>query len=127
MPMSHIQCLWRSLQKHPPHLLTLHNSLLNSCSAFPALLLQYLSSEYEEWWVGSLTTRRQQHGYIFIYKALLGKIPRFLCTLLCPSYQPRSSKWLLSNKPCVLTDLGILHFHANSQRHLKLGSFVGMW
>jgi len=56
-----------------------------------------------------LNIRRQQHGYIFIYKAILGKLPLYLCNLLsvCPgTYQLRYSKWLLFNVPRVRIELG---------------------
>ncbi len=70
-------------------------------------------------WVGwtSLTTCRQQHWYIFIYKAIVGKLPVHLCTLLCVSsagYQLCSSKWLLFYVPWVLTDLGITAISYNA-------------
>ncbi len=57
----------------------------------------------------SLAICRKQHWYIFIYKAMLGKLPAYLCTLLClcsGNYQLRSSKCLLFNIPRVCTELG---------------------
>jgi len=50
----------------------------------------------------SLTTHRQQHWYVFIYKALFVKLLADLCTLLCVSsgsHQLRSSRWLLLMYP----------------------------
>ncbi len=84
----------------------------------------------------SLDISRKQHWYIFIYKAMLGKLPTYLCTLLClcsGNYQLRSSKCLLSNIPRVCTELGKTAFSYyapwawnNLQKDLKLNTFVSI-
>uniref|UniRef100_A0A0E9SRK3 Uncharacterized protein n=1 Tax=Anguilla anguilla TaxID=7936 RepID=A0A0E9SRK3_ANGAN len=46
----------------------------------------------------SLSLRRLQHWYIFIYKAILGKLPLYLCNLLSLTtscYNFCSTRWLL--------------------------------
>lgn len=84
----------------------------------------------------SLKIRRQQHWYIFIYKAILGKFPLYLCNLLsvCSgTYQLRSSKWLLFNVPRVTTKLGKTAFSYlapwgwnNLQKELKLETLMSL-
>ena len=84
----------------------------------------------------SLKIRRQQHWYIFIYKAILGKFPLYLCNLLsvCSgTYQLRSSKWLLFNVPRVITELGKTAFSYlapwgwnNLQKELKLETLMSL-
>lgn len=100
------------------HFITNAKSLTHHC------ILYYLVG-----WM-SLTIHRQQHWYIFIYKAILGKPPAYLCTLLCVScgsHQLRSSRWLHLNVPRILTDLGktAFSYHApwtwsNLQKDLRL-------
>ena len=72
-------------------------------------------------------------GTIFIYRAILGKLPANLCTFLClcsGSYQPRSSKWLLFNVPRFWQTKGKTAFSYsapwawnNLQNDLKLQHF----
>ncbi len=84
----------------------------------------------------SLAIHRKQHWYISIYKAMLGKLTAYLCTLLClcsGNYQLRSSKCLLFNIPRVCTELGKTAFSYyapwawnNLQKDLKLDKFVSI-
>ena len=84
----------------------------------------------------SLAIRRQQHWLIFIYKAILGKLPSYLCSFLYSSstgYQLRSSNLLLFSVPRVFTDLGKTAFSFNApwswnnlQKELKLDSIISL-
>ena len=56
----------------------------------------------------SLTERRNYHWYLFIYKALIGKQPPYISSMLHvrPSHiQTRSSDWLVLNVPFAKTEL----------------------
>lgn len=78
----------------------------------------------------SLSLRRQQHWYIFIYKAILGKLPPYLCRLFVYNtctYNLRSTQWLLYKVPRACSELGktAFSYHApwswnNIQNLLKL-------
>ncbi len=57
----------------------------------------------------SLTVRRDQHWFLFIYKALIRKLPPYLNSLLVRNtwaYHTRSQDCLMLEVPCVSTDLG---------------------
>lgn len=58
----------------------------------------------------SLAIRRQGHWYTFIYKAMLGLLPPYICTLVTRtnsgSYSLRSNDQLLLSVPLVRTELG---------------------
>lgn len=58
----------------------------------------------------SLVTRRQGHWYTFIFKAMLGLLPPYICTLITQrsvdSYSLRSNDQLLLSVPFARTELG---------------------
>jgi len=54
----------------------------------------------------SLTVRRLSHWYMFIYKAMLGKLPPYICSLISQSYCLRSQDVFLLHVPCARTILG---------------------
>ena len=46
----------------------------------------------------SLSMRRMQHWFLLMYKAILGKLPLYICVRfapVCDSYNLRSSAWIL--------------------------------
>ena len=83
----------------------------------------------------SLTVRRLSHWYIFIYKAMLDKLPSYICSLISlqieSSYCLRSHAVVLLNVPSARTVLGKKAFRCaapltwNSlQKCLKLSTLV---
>ena len=62
----------------------------------------------------SLTVRRLSHWYIFIYKAMLGKLPSYICSLISrrivSGYCLRSHAVVLLNVPTARTVLGKIAF-----------------
>ena len=62
----------------------------------------------------SLTVRRLSHWYIFIYKAMLGKLPSYICSLISRRivsvYCLRSNAVVLLNVPTARTVLGEIAF-----------------
>lgn len=83
----------------------------------------------------SLTTRRLTHWYTFIYKAILGLLPPYICSLITvrniESYGLRSKGHLLLSVPCFRTELGKRAFvfsaptsWNNLQKDLKLTDLI---
>lgn len=80
---------------------------------------------------GSLTTRRAQHCLLFVYKAVLQKLPNYLNSLLnwkSSHYQTRSQDWLVLE---VSTESGKIGFSYcapsawyNLQATLRLDTLV---
>ena len=64
----------------------------------------------------SLAMRRMQHWYILIYKAILGKLPVYICSRFASLSTPRtlrSSAWMRFQVPRVRTEAGgrsLFHF-----------------
>ena len=62
----------------------------------------------------SLTVRRLSHWYMFIYKAMLGKLPPYICSLISQrvtsSYCLRSQDVFLLHVPSARTVLGTKSF-----------------
>ena len=64
---------------------------------------------YEKVGWSSLSLRRSYHWYLFIYKAITGKLPPYISSLLDQSagiHQTRSSDRLAFSVPRVRTELG---------------------
>lgn len=59
-------------------------------------------------WVGPLYVRREQHSLLFIYKALLEKLPTYLTTLVKATieYTTRAQDWIEQEVPRMASDLG---------------------
>ena len=58
--------------------------------------------------------RRNKHWYLFVFKALIGKQPPYISSLLeynIRSYGTRSSDWLVLKTPLVYSELGKSAFH----------------
>ena len=80
---------------------------------------------YIGWWAGllALASRREFHWYQFIFKAITGKLPHYLTSLLdwsLPSYSTRSSEWLLFRVPRTSTQLGETAFSYAAPRSWNL-------
>ena len=61
----------------------------------------------------SLDSRRKLHWYLFLFKAITGKLPYYLTGLLdwsLPSYATRSSEWLQFRVPRASTKMGEIAF-----------------
>ena len=57
----------------------------------------------------SLSLRRSLHWYMFVHKAITGKLPPYISSMLVwndGDQQTRSSDWLTLNVPFARTDLG---------------------
>ncbi len=83
----------------------------------------------------SLSARRLLHWYTFIYKAIIGLLPSYLCTYLTftsnPSYRLHSLDFLTASVPRTRTEFGkrAFMFSApsawnNLQKSLKLQEFI---
>lgn len=80
--------------------------------------------------------RRLQHRHSFIYKAILGRLPPHLCSLLTPTYSScsfRSIGWQLFQIPRVFTELckSVFSYFAPSswntcQNTLQLTAFISL-
>ena len=69
---------------------------------------------YEKVGWPSLVERRNKHWYLFVFKALIGKQPPYIQSLLeynISSYGTRSSDWLVLKIPPVYTNLGKSAFY----------------
>lgn len=85
----------------------------------------------------SLATRRLQHWYVFIYKAVLGKLPWYICSkleLIKNSLNLRSSTWMRFKVPPVRTEASkrsLFYFGPWSwndlQTRLKLASPISLY
>ena len=85
----------------------------------------------------SLATRRLQHWYIFIYKAMLGKLPLYICSkfeIVQNSLNLRSSAWVRLKVPPVRTEASkrsLFYFGPWSwndlQSRIKLPSLVSLY
>ena len=73
-----------------------------------------------------LAVRRDQHWYLFVFKAIIGKLPPYLASLLVWKSRPnitRSNDWLTLEVPHVRTNQGKTAFHysaPNSWNYLQL-------
>lgn len=84
----------------------------------------------------SLALRRMQHWYVLLYKAILGKLPLYICSkfeLIHTSYNLRSTACLRFKVPPVRTEAGkrsLSYFGPwswnNLQTRLKLASHVSL-
>lgn len=82
----------------------------------------------------SLADRRNTHWYMFIFKAIIGKLPSYITMLLDWNYGPyltRSTDWLRLKVPRVQTELGKSAFCFSApaawndlQLTLKIDSFI---
>ena len=89
---------------------------------------------YEKVGWSSLKERRDAHWHIFIYKALTGKLPRYLTEMLQISdglYQTRSTDMLMLYVPQARSELGKTAFSLsapdswnNLQQQIKLNTFI---
>ena len=97
--------------------------------------LTHHCSLYAKAGLPSLTVRRLSHWYMFINKAILGKLPSYICSLISrqieSTYCLRSHDVVLLNVPSARTVLGKKAFSCaalltwNSlQKCLKLSTFV---
>ena len=67
----------------------------------------------------SLTIRRTQHLLMYVYKAILGKLPSYLTSLITwrsSHHHTRSQDWLVLAVPQVRTDLGKSAFSYSAPR-----------
>ena len=85
--------------------------------------------------LSSLYTRRMEHWYMFLYKAILHDLPPYLCSLMVPKTNSaritRSSSLIMYNVPRTRTTFGesaFKYFAPSSwcklQEHLKLESLI---
>ena len=97
---------------------------------------------YEGSGLPSLTERRDKHWYLFLFKAISGMLPAYICSMLEPcntTYLTRSSDLIMLKVPRALTELGKTAFSVNGpaswnllQKSLKLtalpsiGQFKGL-
>ena len=82
----------------------------------------------------SLATRRDQHWFLFIYKALIGSLPTYLNSLLewnTIRYSTRSQDYLMLKPPFAYTEFGKAAFKCGAshtwntlQTSLKYSSLV---
>ncbi len=82
----------------------------------------------------SLTTCRMQHRYVFVYEALLGHIPSYICSkfiFATGSHNLRDTAWFHLTVPFVWTDFGKRSlnyfdpwFWNDLESHLKMASFI---
>ena len=88
---------WTLFIMHPLHFITNSKSLTHHCTLYQMV----------GW--ASLYMLRKIHLYVFIYKALLCKLPLYLCSLVSfttSSYHTRSARWLLLKVHRSFTVLG---------------------
>ena len=86
--------------------------------------------------LSSLSERRDKHWYLFIFKALSGLLPPYICSMLnqdSSPYQTRSSDFLTLKVPFAHTELGKAAFSINAplawnelQKSLKIGSLPAL-
>lgn len=85
----------------------------------------------------SLSNRRSGHWHIFIYKAMLGLLPSYICSLITwrsvGSYSLRSNDHLLLSVPFARTELGKRAFVYSApsawnflQKDLKLSELISL-
>lgn len=84
----------------------------------------------------SLSVRREQHALLFIYKALLLKLPPYISSLISTRYtnfKTRSQMWITLETPAVSTELGRTAFSSFApylwnklQIQLKLDTLVSL-
>ena len=90
---------------------------------------------YEKVGLSSLYTRRMEHWYMFLYKAILHDLPPYLCSLMVPKTNSaritRSSSLIMYNVPRTRTTFGESAFKSFApsswcklQEHLKLESLI---
>ena len=91
---------------------------------------------YENAGLSSLSERRDKHWYIFIFKAISGMVPSYICSMLVqnPSlYQTRSSDFLTLKVPFANSELGKAAFSVRApsdwnelQKTLKIRSLPSL-
>lgn len=85
----------------------------------------------------SLSQRRLGHWYMFIYKALIGKLPSYICSLISQKdigrYELRSQDVIQLNSPCARIEFGKKAFRCAApsawttlQDDLKLNEMVSL-
>lgn len=94
---------------------SVHHSALRFITNSLFLTHHYFLYDLVSW--PSLSIRRQQHCYVFIYKALLGKLPSYLCIFLLITknfYNPRSTRWLRFQVPRIYSEFCQAAFSYNA-------------
>ena len=86
--------------------------------------------------LSSLSERRDKHWHLFLYKALAGMLPTYICSMLTPNdgiYQTRSGDFLRLKVPHTRTGLGSTAFSVSGptswnllQNSLKLSSLPSL-